>query len=211
MGFKQCVTVPEMLNDTDTDTFFRYQIFSIPIPVLFRYQIFSDTGFETFFRYQILPIPVPRLFLVPNLSDTGSELFLVPNFSDTGSETFFRYQFVPIPVPIPPTKWKIPGTGNSRYRYVTLWHRPLARNLFPNCTVNIMDTKQFKKVQGISYKESVNAESHTGHSQKPFHKFHLQCHGYQAVLTGAGYLIPPWRRKNISGEPHTNHSDTMQQ
>ena len=42
----QCVTVPEMLNDIDTDTFFRYQIFSIPIPVLFR--------------YQILPIPIPR-------------------------------------------------------------------------------------------------------------------------------------------------------
>ena len=82
----QCVTVPKMLNDTDT--FFRYQIFSIPIPVLFSVPNFSDTGSETFFRYQILPIPVPRLFSVPN-------------FSDTGSETFFRYQIFSIPVPIP--------------------------------------------------------------------------------------------------------------
>ena len=35
--------------DTDTSTFFRYQIFPIPVPRLF-------------FRYQIWLIPVPRLF-----------------------------------------------------------------------------------------------------------------------------------------------------
>ena len=56
----QCVTVPKILNDTDT--FFQYQIFSIPIPVLFSVPNFSDTGSETFFGHQILPIPVPRLF-----------------------------------------------------------------------------------------------------------------------------------------------------
>ena len=72
----QCVTVPKMLNDTDTDTFFRYQIFSIPIPVLF-----SDTKF---YRYRF------------------RDFFPIPNFTDTGSETFFRYQIFPIPVPIPP-------------------------------------------------------------------------------------------------------------
>ena len=44
----QCVTVPKISNDTDTDTFFGTK--------------FSDTGSETFFRYQILPIPVPILF-----------------------------------------------------------------------------------------------------------------------------------------------------
>ena len=43
----QCVTVPEMLNETDTDSFFRYQIFSIPIPVLFSVPNFSDTGSDT--------------------------------------------------------------------------------------------------------------------------------------------------------------------
>ena len=88
----QCVTVPKMLNDTDTDTFFRYQIFSIPIPVLFPVPNFSDTGSETFFRYQIFPIPVPRLFSGTN---------------------FFRYRFryhqknEKFPVP------GIPGTGTS--------------------------------------------------------------------------------------------------
>ena len=42
----QCVTVPKIFNDTDTDTFFRYQIFPIPIPVLFPVPNFSDTGSE---------------------------------------------------------------------------------------------------------------------------------------------------------------------
>ena len=50
----QCVTVPKILNDTDT--FFpvvpdRYQIFSIPIPVLFPIPNFTDTGSKTYFRY----------------------------------------------------------------------------------------------------------------------------------------------------------------
>ena len=53
LTLQQCVTVPKMLDDTDTDTFFRYQIFLIPIPVLFSVPNFSDTGSETFFRYQI--------------------------------------------------------------------------------------------------------------------------------------------------------------
>ena len=52
----QSVTVPKMSNDTDN--FFRYQIFLIPIRVLFLVPNFSDTDSETFFRYQILPIPV---------------------------------------------------------------------------------------------------------------------------------------------------------
>ena len=64
-------------NVNDTDTFFRYQIFSIPIPVLF-----SGTKF---FRYR------NRYF------------FPVPNFSDTGSDTTkknenSRYREFPVPV-----------------------------------------------------------------------------------------------------------------
>ena len=83
---------------------------------------FLNFGNETQFRYQIFPIPVPRLFSGTKFCRYRFRDFLsVPNLTDTGSETFFRYQFVPIPVPIPPKKLKIPGTGNSRYRYVTLW------------------------------------------------------------------------------------------
>ena len=78
--------------------------------------------YRYFFRYQIFLIPIPVLFPVPNFFwYRFRDFFPVPNFSDTGSETFFQYQYFPIPVPIPPKKWKIPGTGNSRYRYVTLW------------------------------------------------------------------------------------------
>ena len=83
--------------------------------VLLRFQ------FQDFFRYQIFPIPVPRLFSGTKFFRYRFRYFFtVPNFSDTGTETFFRYQFFPIPVPIPPKKWKIPDTGNSRYRYVEL-------------------------------------------------------------------------------------------
>ena len=79
------MTVPKLLNDTDTDTFIRYQIFSIPIPVLFSVPNFLDTGSETFFRYSILTIPVPRLFPVPNFNDTGSEIFSGTGTSHSGS------------------------------------------------------------------------------------------------------------------------------
>ena len=60
----QCVTVPKMLNDTDT--FFRYQIFSLPTPILFLVPDFSDTGSETFSRYQISEILL--LFETPYLA-----------------------------------------------------------------------------------------------------------------------------------------------
>ena len=78
------MTVPK-INNTDTDTFFRHQIFSIPIPVLFLVPNFSDTGSETFFRYQIFPITVRRLFPIPNFIATGSETFSGANL--------FQYRF----------------------------------------------------------------------------------------------------------------------
>ena len=101
---EQCVTVPKMLNDTDTDTFFRYQIFSIPIPVLFPVPNFSDTGSETFFRYQILPIPVPILFSGTN---------------------FFRYRFR-----YHQKKWKIPGTGTGTHYKCSKFKKNFEKNLF---------------------------------------------------------------------------------
>ena len=80
----QCVTIPKMLNDTNTALF--------PIPNIFD----TDTGtfFSTkFFRYRF------------------RDFFPILIFTDTGSETFLRYQIFPIPVPIPPEKGKIPSTG----------------------------------------------------------------------------------------------------
>ena len=125
----QCVTVPKLLNDTDTDTFIRYQIFSIPIPVLFSVPNISDTGSDTNkknensrYRYLYGTDTHHKSYKFLNFgnknkgfsSETFSgtkffryrfrDFFPVPNFSDTGSETFFRYQFFPIPVPITPKK-----------------------------------------------------------------------------------------------------------
>ena len=54
----QCVTVPKMLNSTDTDTFFRYQILSIPIPVLFSGTKFSNTGSDATRKNEKFPVPV---------------------------------------------------------------------------------------------------------------------------------------------------------
>ena len=78
------------------------------ILIFFRYQ------FRYFFRYQIFPIPVPILFSGTKFFRYRYRYFFpVPNFSDTDTGTFFRYQIFPIPVPIPPKKMKIPGTGTS--------------------------------------------------------------------------------------------------
>ena len=87
----QSVTVPKIFNDTDTDTFFRYQIFPIPVP-----RLFSGTKF---FRYRFR-----YFFPVPNFSDTGSE-----TFSDTN---FFRYRFR-----YHQKNEKFPVTVPIRYRY----------------------------------------------------------------------------------------------
>ena len=57
--------------------------------------IFSGTGTGTFFRDQIFSVPVPVLFSGTN---------------------FFRYRYR-----YHPKRSKIPGTGNSRDRDVTLW------------------------------------------------------------------------------------------
>ena len=82
------------ISDTDIDTFFRYHIFPIPIPVLF-------TG-TNFFRYR-------NFFPGPNFSDTDTKTFSGTNF--------FRYRYryhqknEKIPVP------GIPGTGTSHSDY----------------------------------------------------------------------------------------------
>ena len=121
--------------------FFRYQIFPIPVPILFsgtkffryRYRYFfpvpnfSDTGSGTFFRYQILPIPVPRLFSGTKFfryrfryhqkkwkipgSGTGTH-YKSSKFKIFGDKNQLRYQFFPIPVPRP-----FSGTKFFRYRF----------------------------------------------------------------------------------------------
>ena len=78
--------------------FFRYQIFSRPIPRLFFGTKFFRDRFRDFFRYQNFSRPIPRLFSV-----------LI--FFETGSETFFGTKFFSRPVLIPLKDCKNPGNG----------------------------------------------------------------------------------------------------
>ena len=69
------------LNETETETFFRYQNFSIPNPILFSIPKFSETDTDTFFdtknfrnRYRyffrnlFFPKPIPILITIPFFS-----------------------------------------------------------------------------------------------------------------------------------------------
>ena len=73
--------------ETDTDTFFRYQIFSKPIPILFFDTKIFRNRYRYFFRYQNFPKPIPILFSIPI-------------FFETDTDTFFRYQKFSKPIPI---------------------------------------------------------------------------------------------------------------
>ena len=123
----QCVTVTKMFNDTDTDTFFRYQIFSIPVLIppekvknsRYRYIYGTGTHYKSS-TCRLQNFGDKNQLRYQKISDTGSETFsgtkftgsetsYGTKFSHAGSETFFWYQFFPIP----PKKWKIPGPGTS--------------------------------------------------------------------------------------------------
>ena len=164
-----------MLNDTNTDTFIRYQIFSIPIPVLFSIPNFLDTGSETFFRYSILPIPVPRLFAGTNFSDTGSDTtsnrknsrfrylfgsdthYKPSKFLNFGEENhfwnqiftniFFRYQIFSIPIPV-----LFSGTKFFRYRF---------RDFFPVPIFSDTGSNTTKKMKNSRYREFPVPVRHT--------------------------------------------------
>merc|ERR1712020_437668 len=55
-------------------------------------QNLNDTDSETFFRYQNFPRPVPRLFSVPEKSETGSGTFFGTKKNRDRFRDFFRYQ-----------------------------------------------------------------------------------------------------------------------
>merc|ERR1712020_789144 len=76
------------LNDTDSETFFRYQNFPRPVPRLFSVPKKSETGSGTFFGTKFFSRPVPILFSVPKKIET-----------DSG--TFFGTKFFSRPIPIP--------------------------------------------------------------------------------------------------------------
>ena len=76
------------LNETESETFFRYQIFSIPNPILFSIPIFFDTDTDTFFDTKILRNRYQYFFRYQNFSKPIPILFSIPNFFETDTDTF---------------------------------------------------------------------------------------------------------------------------
>ena len=88
------------LNETESETFFRYQIFSIPNPILFPIPIFFRYRYRYFFRYQNFSKPIPILFSIPEFFETESDTcFDTKNFRNR-YRYFFRYQIFSKPIPI---------------------------------------------------------------------------------------------------------------
>ena len=116
------------LNDTDSETFFRYQNFPRPVPGLFSVPNFSDTGSDTTRKNNKFPVPVPvpiinlqNFQILRTKISSGTKFFQyrfrdffpVPNFSETDSETFFRYQIFSIPIP---RLFSVPNFFRYRFR-----------------------------------------------------------------------------------------------
>ena len=60
------------------------------VPVCDETQNLNDTDSETFFRYQNIPRPVPGLFSVPNFFETGSDTFFGTKIFRDRLRDFFR-------------------------------------------------------------------------------------------------------------------------
>ena len=93
------------LNETESETFFRYQFFSIPIPILFsipiffryqyryffRYQNFSDTNTDTFFDTKFFRNQYRNFFSIPKIFETDTDTFSIPIFFETDTDTIKKH------------------------------------------------------------------------------------------------------------------------
>ena len=89
------------LNETESETFFRYQIFLIPNPILFPIPIFFRYRYRYFFRYQNFTKPIPILFSIPKFFETDTDTFFDTNFFRNRYRYFFWNQKFSKPIPIP--------------------------------------------------------------------------------------------------------------
>ena len=160
------------LNETESETFFRYQIFSIPNPILFPIPIFFRYRYRYFFRYQNFTKPIPILFSIPKIFETDTDtffdtkifrnryryffryqffskpipiLFSIPNFFETNTDTFFDTKNFRKPIPIPSTKME-----KFRNREVSKpnCHTLSPRGAFPQLTVSIWCLTVVSNVKG---------------------------------------------------------------
>ena len=87
------------LSEIESETFFRYQFFSIPNPILFPIPIFFR--YRYFFRYQNFTKPIPILFLIPKFFETDTDTFFDTIFFRNRYRYFFWNQKFSKPIPIP--------------------------------------------------------------------------------------------------------------
>ena len=135
------------LNDTDSETFFRYQIFSRPIPRLFSVPKFFETDSETFFgthffrdrfrdffRYQFFfetgSDTIKKLQKSRERDETGTQINtnILKNF-ETGFDIFFRYQNFSRPIPRLFSVPKFFETGSETF-FGTKFFRDRFRDFF---------------------------------------------------------------------------------
>ena len=76
------------------------QFYTLPTAVCDETKNLNETESETFFRYQIFSIPNPKLFSIPKIFDTEFKTFLIPIFLDAESETDFDNKSEVFSVPI---------------------------------------------------------------------------------------------------------------
>mgnify|MGYP007061037427 CR=1 FL=1 len=106
------------LNETESETFFRYQIFSIPNPILFPIPIFFR------YRYRNFSKPIPILFSIPIFFETDTDTFFDTKFFRNRYRYFFRYQFFSKPIPILFLKPKIFDTDTDTIPTIGIVSKP---------------------------------------------------------------------------------------
>merc|ERR1712013_638514 len=119
----------KILTETDTETFFRYQIFRNRYRDFLSDTKFSETDTETFFPIPNFPKPIPRLFFRYQIF-RNRNFFPRPNFfrnryryffsetknSETETETSFPIPNFPKPKPIPFFRYQIFRNRNRNHQ-----------------------------------------------------------------------------------------------
>ena len=92
--FRAVCDETQNLNETESETFFRYQFFSIlfSIPIFFRYR------YRYFFRYQNFTKPIPILFSIPNFFETDTDTFFDTKKKRNRYQYFYWYQKILKPI-----------------------------------------------------------------------------------------------------------------
>ena len=110
MSTFQCVTKPK--------------IWTKPNPKLFSDTKFFRYRIRYFFRYQFFSIPIPILFSIPKFFETNTDTFFDTQIFRNRYRYFFRYQFFSKPIPILFLKPKIFETDTNTIQTIGIVSKP---------------------------------------------------------------------------------------